>query len=456
MRCNSIFLPIWILLCLNAEAKQPNFLILLGDDISADSIGCFGSPNPNTTPNIDKLASEGIRFSNMFVSEAICAPARAELYTGLQPHRNGCMQNHHPTKKGTKSVVHHLKKLGYRVGLTGKRHFSPKSVYPFEFVEGFPQNCNAKKRHDENWGGVEEFMTRDTDQPFCLFICSIHAHAPWDAGDSSHWKLSDIKLPPHFADTVETRHYYREHLAEVRLFDQQVGKARALLEQHELDQTTAMLVLDENGAGMPCGKWSTYDWGVRSACVVWWPGARQHAATSEALVQYCDVLPTLIEAAGGKIPASLDGRSMLPLIAGKRKSHRDRSFFVYNSGPEGPPFATRAATDGRFKLIWNLTPDNQFAVRVINGFDYGYKDTKDPNRHVRKIYRSWLASAEHDQAASNAVHRFREQPEFQLFDLNSDPYELNNLAEDAKHRATLQDLKASISDWMKQQGDDGP
>jgi len=126
------------------EAKAPNFLVLLGDDISSSSIGCYGSVNPNTSPNIDKLADEGIRFTNMFVSNAVCSPTRAELYTGLQPYRNGSTSNHRPTKQGTLSVVQYLSKLGYRVGLTGKTHFSPKSVYPFEKVEGFPAGCNAR------------------------------------------------------------------------------------------------------------------------------------------------------------------------------------------------------------------------------------------------------------------------------------------------------------------------
>ena len=320
------------------DVKSPNFLILVGDDISASSIGCYGASNPHTSPNIDKLAKEGIRFTNMFVSEAICAPTRAELYTGLQPHRNGCMVNHKATKKGTLSVVQHMQKLGYRVGLTGKRHFSPKSVYPFEDVKGFPAGCNAREKTDETWDGVEEFMTRDSEQPFCLFICSIHAHAPWDSGDTSLWELDKLQLPPQLVDTEQTRHYYREHLAEVRLFDDQVGKARALLEKTNLDNRTALIVLNENGAGMPFGKWTTYDWGVRSACVMKWPGLKQGVFTTDALAQYCDILPTLIDAAGGSAPSELDGKSLLPLIMGKTKTHRDKAFFVYNSGPEGPLF----------------------------------------------------------------------------------------------------------------------
>lgn len=432
-------------------ASQPNFLILLGDDISASSIGCYGAENPHTSPNIDKLAEEGIRFTNLFVAQAVCAPTRAELYTGLYPHRNGCMENHRATKNGTLSIVQRLEKLGYRVGLTGKTHFKPKSVYPFEMVKGFPSDCNVHETPGADWDGVEAFMTRNPEQPFCLIICSIHAHAPWDSGDTSPWELDELKLPPHMVDTPETRHYFREHLAEVRLFDDQLGKAREMLKKHELDGSTALIVLDENGTGMPGGKWTNYDWGVRSAGVIKWPGM-DTPLVAEALVQYCDVLPTLIDAAGGEVPEELDGRSFLSLIEGKTKTHRDKAFFVYNSGPEGPPFASRAVTDGRYKLMWNLTPDNLFAVRVINGFDYGYVD-KIKDRHVRHMYTSWLEKAKTDPAADKWIQRYRSQPQFQLFDLSKDPWELNNLAAYPEHKAKLEELKAAVLEWMEQQGD---
>lgn len=438
----------------SAKAKQPNFVILLADDISASSLGCYGSENPNTSPNIDKLAGEGIRFTNMFVSEAICAPARAELYTGLQPHRNGVMQNHMATNKGTLSVVQHLEKLGYRVGLTGKTHIKPKTVYPFESVKGFPLNCNARNVPPAKWAGVEDFMARDTEQPFCLFICSIHAHSPWDSGDTSPWKLDDLKLPPHLADTAETRHYFREYLAEVRLFDDEVGQAQSLLEKLNLDENTVLIVLDENGAGMPGGKWTNFDWGVRSACLIKWPGLDSGSVVTDAVAQYCDILPTLIDAAGGEVTSDLDGKSLLPLIKGQTKTHREKAFFTYNSGPEGSPFVSRAATDGRYKLMWNQTPDSLFAVRTINGFDYGYVD-KMKDRHDRMMYLSWLEAAKSNPDAALAVQRFRKQPEFQLYDLSQDPWERNNLAGNPEYAAKLQELKASISVWMVAQGDDG-
>eukprot|EP00903_Cladosiphon_okamuranus_P003621 g3619.t1 len=411
---------------------------------------------PYGDPNIDRLAGEGIRFTNMFVSQAICGPARAELYTGLTPIRNGVIANHYPTNAGTLSIVQHLAKLGYRVGLTGKTHFSPKSVYPFEMVKGFPGNCNAFEPEPEDWAGVEEFVTRDPEQPFCLVIASIHAHSPWDAGDPSRWELGDLVLPANLVDTKETREYFREYLGEVRLFDEQVGKARAMLEEHDLDGNTALIMLDENGAGMPGGKWTTYDWGVRSACVMKWPGkfAGESPRVTDAIAQYCDILPTLIDAAGGEVPAELDGKSLLPVISGEAGAHRDHAYFLYNSGPEGPAFASRAVTDGRFKLIWTLTPENLYAVRTINGFDYGYVD-KMENRHVRKMYQSWLKAAEDDAAAAGMIERFRKRPEFQLYDLEKDPEEMNNLAGSPEYVSKVEELRGLIAGRMEEQGDDG-
>lgn len=438
-----------------AEMKKPlNYLILLADDVSSDSLGCYGSKNLNTTPHIDKLSEEGIRFTNMFVSEAVCGPARAELYTGLQPHRNGVFRNHMKTKEGTKSIVHYLNDLGYRVGITGKKHMGPASVYPFKGVPGFQANCNARGPIKESWDGVKTFITSDKKQPFCLVIASIHAHSPWDAGDTSHWELDELVLPPNLADTKETREYFREYLAEVRLFDDQVGKAKAMLKELGMDQNTVLIVLDENGAGMPGGKWTNYDWGVRSACIMKWPDSYEASFKTDAIAQYCDIVPTLIDAAGGSVPSDLDGKSLLPIVKKEKDTHRKEAFFVYNSGKEGLPFSSRAVTDGRFKLSWNLNPGGLFAVRTINGFDYGYKD-KMEDRHVRKMYLSWLESAKTDTKSAELVKRFRERPEYQLFDLNTDPYEMHNLAENPEYAEKIKLFKQSITSWMKQQGDDG-
>ncbi|MDR5592053.1 sulfatase [Christiangramia sp. SM2212] len=434
-----------------AQTKQPNFLIILGDDISAKNIGCYGTKNLNTTPNIDKLANEGMVFKNMFVSEAICAPTRAELYTGLTPNNNGCNFNHAATKKGTLSIVQHLNTLGYRVGLTGKTHFRPASVYPFEFIDGFTKNANYNGTPPENWDGVTEFINRDKNQPFCLIICSVHAHAPWNAGDSSLWDPNTITLPKNLADTQQTREYFTEYLAEIKLFDEQVGRARKLLKKSNIENNTALIVLDENGAGMPGSKWTTYDMGVRSACIIKWPKGQRKTVT-KAITQYCDIVPTLIDAAGGNVPSNLDGKSLLPIITGTKTTHREYAYFLYNNLKEGPEYKIRAITDGTYKFIWNTSPNNLYAIRVINGFDYGYVD-KMEDRHVRKMYLSWLAKAGYDKNASKIVNRYRNRPEFELYDLNNDPEEMNNLADKPEFTSKLNQLKNALLEHMNTQND---
>jgi uncharacterized sulfatase len=440
-----------------AEKREaPNFLIVFGDDISASHLGCYGSLNPGTSPNIDRLAKEGIRFDNMFVTAATCAPTRAELYSGLFPQHNGVVRNHQAADPNHKSVVHYLSELGYRVGLAGKKHYNPAPVYPFEYLEGFCSVAARVKPPADDWAPVEAFMSRNAEEPFCLFICSIHAHAPWDAGDSSRWDKETMKLPPNLADTEMTRHHYRELLAEVRMFDDQVGKAEQLLQKLGLDENTVLIVLDENGTGMPGGKWSAFDWGVRSGCVMKWPASYKANFTSDAIAQYCDILPTMMDAAGGKVPQSMDGKSLLPLIQGKTTEHREKAYFMHNNRHDArkqdPCFALRAVNDGRYKLIWNLTPGNMYATTNINGLDYG---NVNKNARATEIYKSWLAAAESDPQAKRLLERIRHYPEFQLFDLEQDPWELNDLASNPEYQTKVLELKAAIADWMKQQGDDG-
>ncbi len=188
-----------------------------------------------------------------------------------------------------------------------------------------------------------------------------------------------------------------------------------------------------------------------------WPVSYEANFATDAIAQYCDILPTLIEAAGGAVPESLDGKSLLPLVEGKTTRHREYACFMHNNrhssnGKKDPHISLRAATDGRYKLIWNLTPGNMYATKNINGVDYG-----DVNRNssATKIYQSWLAAAESDSRVNALLRRIRLYPEIQLFDLKNDPWELSDLASKSEHLPKIEELKAAVSDWMKQQGDDG-
>ena len=295
--------------CTANKAQKPNIVLLIADDCTYWDIGSYGSKD-SKTPNIDRLAREGKRFTQCFQAAPMCSPTRHNLYTGLYPVKTGAYPNHTFAIEGTKSIVHYLKPLGYRVALAGKRHIAPESVFPFEYLPG-------KKNPD--FRAVEAFLveSKQNIQPFCLFLCSHEPHRPWDKGNKDQFDPATITMPPFMVDTPETREVYTRYLAEINYLDGQVGKALQLLDKHGLRDNTVFIFLSEQGNSLPFAKWTCYEAGVQSAFIARWPGKIKSGSVSDALLEYSDVVPTFIDVAGGSPPPDLDGKSLLPVLLDK-------------------------------------------------------------------------------------------------------------------------------------------
>ena len=205
---------------------KPNILFIIADDATYNDLSIYGGVNVKT-PNIDQLAREGMVFKRAYLSMAMCNPCRSELYTGLYPARNGACWNHSACRPGTKSIVHYLGDLGYRVGLCGKKHVVPDSSFPFENVSGIEGGCTHPDP-DFSTDGIREFVGRDKDQPFCLVTGLFEPHAPWTLGHPEHFDTDVLKLPPHLADTQETRKDYAKYLAEIEVLDREIGEIENL------------------------------------------------------------------------------------------------------------------------------------------------------------------------------------------------------------------------------------
>lgn len=176
------------------QTNRPNILIIIGDDCTHNDLPLYGGENVKT-PNIEKLASEGLTFNKAYVCMSMCTPSRTELYTGMYPTKSGVCWNHGNARKGTESIVQQLAKYGYRTGIAGKTHIQPQSVFPFEMVPGVERNC-VKTTADFSPDGMLEFVTRHKDQPFCLVTALTSPHAPWTVGDPSHFNPDSLVLPP--------------------------------------------------------------------------------------------------------------------------------------------------------------------------------------------------------------------------------------------------------------------
>lgn len=434
-----IYLSFFILLSTNAENK-PNLIFIIADDCSYFDTEVYGGQAK--TPNLVSLASEGMKFTKCFQAAPMCSPTRHNIYTGLSPFKTGAYPNHTFAKDGTESIVQHLKPLGYRVALSGKTHISPKTVFPFEYLS---------KGNNPDFEKVESFIKECSTQkvPFCLFLTSNEPHSPWNKGDPSKYPPNSLKLPKTWVDTPATREAYSRYLAEITYYDSQVGQALKLVDKYKLTDSTMFIATTEQGSSFPFAKWTCYDAGIQTGFIVRWPGKVAKGSTSDKLIEYSDVVPTFIEAAGGTPSDNLDGKSIIPLLSGKDVEHKKYIFSemttkgIINGSDH---FGIRSVRSKNFKYIWNFTPNVKFTnaatmVKIKSG--------------EGNVWAEWVEKAKTDKDAADKVNRYHHRPEEELYKLDSDTNEWINLAADPNYESIKAEHKKALLEWMKKTGDLG-
>jgi len=416
------------------KGRGPDIVVVIGDDMTWHDAGCYGSRDART-PNIDKLAAEGMRFKHCFTSTAMCAPTRQQMYTGLYPVKSGAYPNHSRVKAGTRSVAHYLKDLGYRVGIAGKKHYGPAESFPFENVSGKASDYEA----------IGEFINRDEGQPYFLLVTSEQPHFPWKKGRADEYDPAKLRVPEYMVDTAETREGLAKYYAEITYLDEQVGKCMELVKQSGREEDTLFIFTSEQGSIFAHCKWTLYDTGIRTAFVARWPGRVKAGSVTDAMVQYVDVTPTLVEAAGGKPFGGLDGSSFLAVLSGQKEEHRRFVYGVHTtrgiiSGSECYPI--RSIRDARFKYIINLNSKSEFRNIVTEKNNGGY-------------WNSWVEKAKTDADAAKKVEKYMRRPAEELYDCEKDPYELNNLTDEPRYREMMNSFRRRLFSWMNEQGDKG-
>lgn len=443
----SLLLTLLIAVTVSA-ADRPNVLIIMADDCTFNDLPMYGGQNART-PNLEQLASEGLLFRRAYLASAMCQPCRAELYSGLFPMGNGCAWNHSASFAETTSMPHHLGKLGYRVGLAGKVHVLPKRAFPFEAVEGFDANCVRDPTQTHDLAGVTEFMARDPQQPFCLVVALVEPHVPWVMGDPSAYPPSQLQLPPNIADTELTREAFSRYLAEITYMDGQVGELLQTLEALGKAKDTLVLFTSEQGSQFPGNKWTNWDTGLHTALIARWPGVIKPGTSTGALVHYADVLPTLLEAVGGSAQGqAMDGTSFLRVLRGESDVHRSYAYGSHNNVPEGPPYPVRTISDGTYRYVRNLTPQNLYIEKHLMG-------VQGDGRLNNPYWQSWIWDSWNTPRTYELVQRYMHRPAEALYHTESDPYELENLAGQAGTDEIMNRLRGELDRWMTLQGDPG-
>ena len=422
--------------------QSPNIVLVLADDMNWFDIGAYHqlfdyAPNNAITPNIDKLASEGMLFTQSFTSTAMCGVTRQQLYTGIYPIRNGAYGNHTRVYDGVKSAAHYFRELGYRVGLAGKGHIFPGKSFPFEQVG----RANKEATGESSFGieKTRKFISRNKAQPFFLIVGSANPHTPWSRGDTDQYPPHKLQVPEFLNDTPALRQQLSKYLAEVSDLDREVGLLETEIQKNGIKNDTIFIFTSEQGSAFPFAKWSNYDNGLKTAFIIRWPSKIKAGSVTKAMIEYVDVIPTLTDLVSNSVPKNLDGESFKSVLMDPKTEHKDYVYGIQTSFNihEGAPYPIRSVRTKRLKLIHNLMPDNTFSNILTTG--KWFKDElKLEQKTGQKNYMAYL-----------------KRPEYELYNIVKDPFERENIINQPQYQKEVVALKSHLFEWMKHQGDKG-
>lgn len=425
-----------------AEARRPDIVVFLTDDLGQLDTAPYGSGGIRT-PHVAALAAAGLTFDRAYVASPSCAPSRAALLTGLMPARNGASSNHAKPRTEIRKWPSYFKELGYEVAAFGKvSHYRHTADY------GFDVFAHDTFHDPEGVPAALKFLrARPKDaKPLCLMVGSNWPHVPWPAADGIH-RPDDLRLPALSVDTPQTRLWRARYADAVARGDAELGEVMRTVRE-TLPASTVFVFSSDHGAQWPFGKWNLYEAGVATPLIVSWPGTVAAGTRTAAMVSWVDLLPTLLEAAGGEAPSGIDGRSFLPVLRGAGR-HRDWIFTTHANDNRMNVYPARAVRDGRWKYVRNLRPDWAFTTHI------DLQESRGDGLGQRAFFAEWERLAKTDAAAAATLDRYHRRPAEELYDLEKDPAERSNVAADPANAPKLAELREALDAWMRGQGDDG-
>lgn len=438
------------------ESPQPNrkpvnIVIFVADDLGANDIGPYGNRTVRT-PHLDRLARESLIFSDAFASSPTCAPSRASLYTGLYPFRNGAHANHTGLGSDVQTFPKYLQPLGYRVALAGKLHVGPMEFYPFELIQGTNVQESGHEGKGVLWADLElnpvDTWLSDisaTGEPFVLFVNDHSPHVVWP--EEAGYSPAQVDIPSWHVDTEDTRKARARYYTDITKMDRNVGRLLSLLEKYRLDSNTVVIFTADQGPQWAFGKWNLYDYGIRVPLMVRWPGTIESGTGTGALVSLVDLLPTVVEIAGGKAPQApglIDGRSFLPILTGTGRKHHDAVFASHTGDGTMNQTPMRMIRTDRYKYILNLAPEVMYHTHMnkANDHDGG-----------REYWGSWVEKSFWNEQAASVLWRYHNRPKEELYDVKADPAESRNLAKNPHYGEIMEQFRKQMATWRQQQGD---
>ena len=434
-------------------------LVITMDDLSCDSVGAFGCKLPDTTPNIDRLAAEGLRFAQAHVQVGNCMPSRNVMFSGKYPHNNHVEGFYMVREPGYPVFSELLKQAGYYTEIRGKvPHSTPYTPFPGweKVLDKLPDGTqadikNAPSYYTSTKQGID--AAQQAGKPFYLNINVSDPHKPFfnegkrpDRNQPTHvFSAAEVPIPGFLFDDPEVREELALYYSSVRRGDDAVGFVLKALEESGLAERTVVVFLSDHGMPLPFAKTQLYYHSTHTPLVVRWPGVTKPGSVDDKhLVSAVDLTPTLLDVLGVQPSESsklwsFDGRSFEPLLRGEAQDGRDMIVAEYNENAGGFRHPMRAVVTRDFGYIFN--PWSNGARQMATA-------TKGT-----VTYRRMKALAPQNPEIAARLDLFEHRVPEELYQYSVDPDARNNLADSESHRADYARLTAALEAWMVKTGD---
>ena len=438
--------------------ERPNVVLMVADDHGCDT-GCYGNAAA-ATPNLDRLAADGVRFTNAFCTTASCAASRSVILTGVQNHANGTYGHTHG--------AHHfacfdevvtlpalLNRAGYRTARVGKEHYAPRRLFPFQ--HGFP--AEEFGRDDVRMSAACRELVQGED-PFFLYWCSHNPHRgggtldshpcrpdrfgnpsePFHGDTETDFRDEDVPVPPYLSDTPEVRAELAQYHQSVARLDRGVGHLLQMLREEGKYENTVIIYISDNGPAFPEAKTTLYEPGMRLPCIVRSPRHGNRGGACDGLVSWADLTPTILDFAGAyEDPGAFHGQSFTSIIdQAQPRDWREEVYAAHTFHEITNYYPMRVVRSRRYKFIWN----------IAHPLTYSFASDLWSSASWQGALRDGLSIF-----GQRSVEAYLHRPRFELYDLEWDPHETLNLAGDAAHAGLVDEFCRKLRVFQEETGD---
>jgi arylsulfatase A-like enzyme len=429
--------------------KKKNVLLIVCHDLG-QHLNCYGNKSVHS-PHLDRMAREGVLFENNFCTSPGCSPSRAAIMTGRFPHSNGVFGLSHADflwrfNEGEKHIAQILSENGYQTAVTGHWHENDR-IDNVGYQQSVIERNGSLVVVDEPPRGMCNLFAPDVskracfylnrkaaeDKPFFLYVGFFEPHRPFDFKGAGPDREHGVDIPGYIPQTTAAEKAAADEefaalQGSIRVMDQAVGQVMAKIEELGMKDDTLVLFTCDHGLAMPRAKCSLYDPGIETPLILWGGGSqwvRRAGARHECLVSNVDYVPTILDALDISVPENVQGRSLFPLLSGGDYQEADEIFAEKTYHRNYDPIRCIRTKTHKYIINFELNTLYDAPSDIMQG----------------AIYRT-------------SVGKYMDlRPRYELYDLQNDPWERNNLAENPDCAALRKELHSRLVVWMKETGD---